>query len=35
MRWVGMGILVANMVVIARLLVHRHHHKYRVGNVQT
>jgi len=34
-RWVGMGILVANMVTIARLLGRRHHRKYRIVNVQT
>jgi IS5 family transposase len=34
-RWVGMGILVANMVIIARLLDRRHHRKYRNVKVQT
>jgi len=34
-RWIGMGILVANMVTIARLLDRRHHRKYRYVNVQT
>ena len=34
-RWVGMGILVANMVTIARLLGRRHHRKCRYVKVQT
>lgn len=34
-RWVGMGILVANMVIIARLLDRRHHRKCRNVKVQT
>ena len=34
-RWVGMGILVANMVIIARLQGRRHHRKYRNVKVQT
>ncbi len=34
-RWVGMGILVANMVIIARLLGRRHHHISKNVNVQT
>jgi len=34
-RWVGMGILVANMVIIARALSKRHHRKQQNVNVQT
>ncbi len=34
-RWVGMGILVANLVIIARLLHNRHHRKRKNVKVQT
>jgi IS5 family transposase len=34
-RWVGTGILVANMVIIARALYKRHHRKRRNVKVQT
>lgn len=34
-RWIGMGILVANLVIIARLLHNRHHRKRKNVNVQT
>ena len=33
-RWVGWGILVANMVIIARMLHKRRYHKCRIVNVQ-
>jgi IS5 family transposase len=34
-RWIGMGILVANLVIIARALYKRHHRKRRSVKVQT
>ena len=34
-RWVGWGILVANLVIIARALHKRHHRKRRIVKVQT
>ncbi len=34
-RWIGMGILVANLVVMARALAKRHHRKRRNVKVQT
>jgi transposase, IS5 family len=34
-RWVGWGIIVANLVVIARTLHKRRHRKYRIVKVQT
>ena len=34
-RWIGWGILVANLVIIARALYRRHHRKRRIGKVQT
>lgn len=34
-RWVGWGILVANLVIIARAMHKRHQRKYQIVNVQT